>query len=153
MPIHDYRDLIVWQKSVDLTEHIYAIVQRFPTEERYGLSSQMRRAATSVASNIAEGNAFLSRTQYIRYLGLARGSLFELATQIEIATRLTYLNSSDARSIRSEIDSISRLLQRLNQRLRESRTPARSRSRPLPADPRRATPDASPRPPSAAASR
>jgi len=87
MRIHDYRGLIVWQKSVDLTQHVYELVRRFPAEERYALSSQMRRAATSVASNIAEGNAFFHRARYIRYLGLARGSLFELGTQIEIAAR------------------------------------------------------------------
>ena len=152
MPVHDYRDLIVWQKSVDLTQRIYRIVRRFPAEERYALSSQMTRAATSVASNIAEGNAFFYRAQYIRYLGLARGSLFELGTQVEIATRLTYVSVTDAGDILADIDSISRMLQRLHQRLRQSPAPARSRPRPLPPTPRRATPPASPRPPSAAAS-
>lgn len=146
MRVHDYRDLIVWQKSVDLTQHIYAIVERFPPAERYGLSSQMTRAATSVASNIAEGNAFLYRAQYIRYLGVARGSLFELGTQIEIATRLTYISPPDASSIFAEIDSISRMLQRLQQRLRESRMPSRSHPRPLPPSPRRPSAAASHRP-------
>lgn len=149
MRVHDYRDLIVWQKSVDLTQHVYELVRRFPAEERYALSSQMRRAATSVASNIAEGNAFFHRAQYIRYLGLSRGSLFELGTQIEIAARLTYIEPTDASTILAEIDSISRMLQRLSQRLRESRTRERTDSQPLPASRRRALTAASPRPPPA----
>jgi len=152
MRVHDYRDLIVWQKSVDLTHHVYELVRRFPAEERYALSSQMRRAAISVASNIAEGNAFFHRAQYIRYLGLARGSLFELGTQIEIAARLTFIEPTDASTILVEIDSISRMLQRLSQRLRESRTPERTDSRALPASRRRALTAASPRPPPAVAS-
>ena len=147
MRVHDYRDLIVWQKSVDLTQRIYRIVRHFPPEERYALASQMTRAAISVASNIAEGSAFLYRAQYIRYLALARGSLFELSTQVEIATRLTYISVTDASDIFVDIDSISRMLQRLHQRLRESRAPARSRPRPLPPSPRRPLPAASHRPP------
>ncbi|HKV52429.1 MAG TPA: four helix bundle protein [Gemmatimonadaceae bacterium] len=148
MRIHDYRDLIVWQKSVDLTELVYQIVQRFPAHERYGLSAQATRAAISVASNIADGNAFQHRSQYIYYLDVARGSLYELATQLEIATRLTYISLADSPDAFSKIDSISRMLLRLRTRLRAT-APSQA-TRPVPRSPR-AKP-ASPRPPPAAAS-
>jgi four helix bundle protein len=148
MRIHDYRDLIVWQKSVDLTELVYRLVKHFPPHERYGLSSQITRAAVSVASNIAEGNAFVRRAHYIHHVDLARGSLYELATQLEIATRLTYVPTGDSSAAFSMIHSISRMLLRLRTRLRAS-APSPS-VRPVPRSPR-AKP-ASPRRPPAAAS-
>ncbi len=150
MHIYDYRDRIVWQRSVDLTVRVYDIVNHFPPAERYGLASQMSRAAVSVASNIAEGNAFSHRAQYIRFLGFARGSLFELGTQVEIATRLTYICPSDAVRVFADIDSISRMLRRLQQRLRE--TAKCTNPRALPPSPRRPAAAASLRPPPAAVS-
>jgi four helix bundle protein len=147
MHINDYRDLIVWQKSVDLTERVYDIVKHFPACERYGLSSQMTRAAISVASNIAEGNASSHRAQYIRYLGVARGSLFELATQVEIATRLAYIPATRAARVFTDVEAISRMLRRLQARLREGAHP-----RPLPSSLRRPQAAASRRAPKAPAS-
>ncbi len=143
MRVHDYRDLIVWQKAVDLTELVYQLVKDFPVAERYGLSSQLTRAAVSVASNIAEGNAFNHRAHYIHHVDMARGSLYELATQLEIARRLTYIDADNASSASSLIDSISRMLYRLRTRLQVK---ARgSASRPIPHSPRRPA-AASPRP-------
>lgn len=148
MRIHDYRDLIVWQKSVELSELAYRLVKAFPPHERYGLSSQITRAAISVASNVAEGNAFPRRSHYIYYVDLARGSLYELATQLEIATRLTYVTRADASTAFSLIDSISRMLLRLRTRLRTSApSPATG---PFPRSP--GAKPASPRAPSAPAS-
>lgn len=118
MRINDYRDLIVWQKAVDLAELVYRLVKRFPVAERYGLSSQLTRAAVSVASNIAEGNAFYHRAHYIHHVDIARGSLYELATQLEIARRLTYIESDKAERAFLLINSISRMLYRLRTRLR-----------------------------------
>jgi four helix bundle protein len=150
MPIHDYRDLIVWQKAVDLTELVYELVRHFPAAERYGLCSQLTRAAVSVASNIAEGNAFNHRAHYVHHVDLARGSLYELATQLEIARRLTYVQPDQAARVFSLIDSISRMLYRLRTRLRACAPSAASR--PIPHSPRHASSAASPRPPPVAAS-
>ena len=77
-----YRDLVVWQKSMELTEEIYRLVKTLPREETYGLSDQMRRAAVSVPSNIAEGHGRNSEKEFIRFLCMAKGSVFELETQI-----------------------------------------------------------------------
>ena len=86
-----FRDLIAWQKSVALAKAVYQVTQRMPETERFGLTSQMRRAAVSIASNIAEGNARQTLRDYIHFLSIARGSLAELETQITIARELSML--------------------------------------------------------------
>lgn len=86
--MHTYRDLTVWQKSIELARCIYQITEKFPKEERYGLSSQMRRAAVSIASNIAEGKLRGSDKEFRQFLLIAFGSGGELETQIEIAKLL-----------------------------------------------------------------
>ena len=82
---HSFRDLVVWQRAMQLTVAIYRLTQKFPHEEMYGLSSQIRRSAVSVPSNIAEGHGRLNKGEYRQFLGVARASNFELQTQIEIA--------------------------------------------------------------------
>ena len=82
---HSFRDLTVWQRSMQLTVAVYRLTQKFPREEIYGLTSQIRRSAISVPSNIAEGHGRLNTGEYRQFLGIARGSNFELQTQIEIA--------------------------------------------------------------------
>jgi len=89
-----HKKLIAWQKSMDLVERVYEISRKLPREEIYGLTSQLRRAAVSVPSNIAEGAAGRSPVQFRHYLGVAIGSLNELATQIEIVRRIGYLSAS-----------------------------------------------------------
>lgn len=89
--IQSYRDLVVWQRGVELSLDIYRCTGDFPADERFGLVSQLRRAAVSVPSNIAEGFGRGSRQDYLRFLKVARGSLFELETQLTIACRLEYL--------------------------------------------------------------
>lgn len=86
----DYRELIVWQKAVDLTLLVYRMTQAFPTSEMYGLTSQMRRASVSVASNIAEGRGRIGVGEFRQFLGVARGSTCELLTQIHVARRLEF---------------------------------------------------------------
>jgi four helix bundle protein len=86
--IDSHKDLIVWQKSVSLAISVYSATASFPNAERFGLSQQMRRAAISIASNIAEGSARHYRTEFVQFLYLARGSLAELETQTLIAIRL-----------------------------------------------------------------
>ena len=89
-----HKKLIAWRKSMDLVEKIYELTKNFPREEIYGLSSQLRRAAVSVPSNIAEGAADRSQVQFRNYLSVAIGSLNEMATQLEIAFRIGYLNET-----------------------------------------------------------
>jgi len=93
--IRNHKDLEVWKKSMDLVSNIYKITESFPNKELYGLTNQIRRAAVSVPSNIAEGAARSSKKEFIQFLYIALGSLSELETQIIIASRLEYLNNLD----------------------------------------------------------
>jgi four helix bundle protein len=86
--VRSFRDLLVWQKSMDLTLVIYRLTQKFPREEVYGLTSQLRRCSVSIPSNIAEGQGRLNTREFKQFLGIARGSNCELQTQLEIARRL-----------------------------------------------------------------
>jgi four helix bundle protein len=88
--VQSFRDLLVWQRSIQLTVAIYRITQSFPREETYGLSSQIRRSAVSVPSNIAEGQGRLTSGEFKQFLGIARGSNCGLQTQLEIARALGY---------------------------------------------------------------
>jgi four helix bundle protein len=90
---HSFRDLIVWQRAMQLTVSIYRLTQGFPREEMYGLTSQIRRSAVSITSNIAEGHGRLNTAEYRQFLGIARGSNFELQSQLEIARALKSGNS------------------------------------------------------------
>ena len=84
----DYRDLLVWKKAIELTVCIYKLARTFPQDELYGLSSQMRRASVSIASNIAEGRGRLNPTEFRQFLGMAQGSIYELQTQLVVAKNL-----------------------------------------------------------------
>ena len=99
-----HKKLIAWQKSMDLVERVYEISRKLPREEIYGLTSQLRRAAVSVPSNIAEGAAGRSPVQFSHYLSIAIGSLNELDTQIEIVRRIGYLGVSATAEIEALID-------------------------------------------------
>lgn len=90
--VNSYRDLLVWQKAMGLVTEIYSISQSFPSSEMYGLTSQIRRCAVSIPSNIAEGYGRHSTADYKRFLQISVGSLFELQTQIEIAFNLNYIS-------------------------------------------------------------
>jgi four helix bundle protein len=91
--VQSFRDLLVWQKSMELTTAIYRITQSFPREEMFGLTSQLRRSAISIPSSIAEGQGRLNTREFRQFLGVARGSNCELQTQLEIARRLGFGNS------------------------------------------------------------
>ncbi|HEX8220640.1 MAG TPA: four helix bundle protein [Chloroflexia bacterium] len=108
--IRSYRDLIAWQKAMDLVEHIYVGTRNWPKAELYGLTNQVQRAAVSVPSNIAEGQGRTSTKEFLHHLSIARGSLFEVETQLLIAQRLNYLTKTDADRLLSEAGEISRLL-------------------------------------------
>lgn len=101
--VQSFRDLLVWQRSLQLTVAVYRLTQGFPREETYGLASQIRRASVSIPSNIAEGHGRLSRGEYRQFLGIARGSNFEVQTQLEIARAL---NMGDGK-LMDEAESLS----------------------------------------------
>lgn len=108
--IESYKDLIVWQKSMDLAELVYQVTETLPSSENFGLKSQIRRAAISIPSNIAEGYGRQSSGSYKQFLMIARGSLLELETQIELSVRLKYLHKEKVSNIESCIVEISKML-------------------------------------------
>jgi four helix bundle protein len=97
-PVQSYRDLIAWQKAIELVTEIYRATQGFPDRERFGLTSQLRRAAVSVPSNVAEGQGRRSTGEFKQFLGHARGSLLEVETQIFIANNLGYFRKNKAQA-------------------------------------------------------
>jgi four helix bundle protein len=103
-----YRDLKVWQDAMSLTVRIYAATAHFPNEERYGIVQQMRRAAVSIPSNIAEGYGRQTSRQRYSFLENAMGSLFELETQTELSSRLGFLNDSEAHDLSDTIRNLGR---------------------------------------------
>ncbi|MCL1875330.1 MAG: four helix bundle protein [Synergistaceae bacterium] len=110
MVVTHYKDLIVWQKAMDLVCLIYEITKAFPKEELYGLTSQIRRAAVSVPSNIAEGQGRKSTAEFRHFLSIARGSLAEVETQLIIAVRLNYLGKSQFQEIMDIHEEVSKMV-------------------------------------------
>ncbi len=113
MKAKSYRDLIVWQKAMDIVELVYHATENFPKVEQYGLASQMRRAAVSVPSNIAEGQSRHSTKEFISFLSIARGSNAEIETQLIIAVRLNFLNQTDADIIFDKCAEVGKMLNSL----------------------------------------
>jgi len=110
MTVQCYRDLEVWQLAVELVTLVYRSTASFPKEETYGLTNQIRRAAVSVPSNIAEGQGRRSTREFLHHLSIARGSLMEVQTQAEIAKRLLYLKQEPADQVSQLSASVARLL-------------------------------------------
>ncbi len=115
--VKSYKDLLVWQRSMDLVETVYRFTGSFPSVEQWGLVSQMRRAAISVPSNVAEGYGRQATGEYRHHLSIGRGSLLELETQVLLAKRLRYLQPADADSVLNEIEEISRMIATLVSKL------------------------------------
>lgn len=113
MKINSYKDLIVWQKSMDLARIVYAASQKFPKEETYGLTSQIRRAVVSVPSNIAEGYARKSSKEYLQFYCIAYGSVLELQTQLILCRDFGYIASANFRRIESLTEEVSKMLHAL----------------------------------------
>lgn len=106
-----YKELIVWQKSMEFVDWVYAMLKTFPREENYRLCDQLARAVVSIPSNVAEGNGRNSKSDFARFLSIARGSLYETMTQLEIAKRQGYINDLTqaeeyANSIRKMLNSL-----------------------------------------------
>ena len=108
--IKSRRDLIAWQKAMELVVETYKVSREFPKEELYGLTSQMRRAAVSVPANIAEGQGRRLSGEFIHFLGNARGSLLELETHLEIALRLGYIEEKKYQPVQDQIQEVGRIL-------------------------------------------
>lgn len=115
-----YRDLVAWQKSIALAESIYRVSSSFPPDERFGLTSQIRRAAVSIPSNIAEGHGRRSKLEFCRFLKIALGSCREVETQIILAGRLQLADREALRDVLIEAEEIARIIQGLLRSFRES---------------------------------
>lgn len=118
--MQSYKELLVWQRSMALASGVYQVTKLFPREGTYGLSSQLRRSAVSVPSIIAEGQGRASRGEFIQFLCTARGSLFELETQLIIAGELGYLKPDSGTQIFTDLTRVARLLNALISSLRPS---------------------------------
>jgi len=110
MAERNYTDLIAWQKSMGLAQELYRATARFPKEEMYGLTSQLRRAAVSVPSNIAEGQGRRTTGAFLQHLSIAHGSLRETETQMLLAARLGYLSDKAAASLMKQAGEVGRLI-------------------------------------------
>ena len=120
MKIKNYKDLNIWKRSIEIVENIYKITKNFPKEEIYGLTSQLRRSAVSIPSNIAEGFARFSNKEYKQFLFISLGSCAEFSTQIIIALRLGYFENKKADKLLNEIDEISKMTMSLIKKLNTS---------------------------------
>jgi len=115
--IHSFQDLEVWKRSVDLTEAVYRQSGGWPKEEKFGLTQQLRRAAPSVAANIAEGAERNGTREFLHFLGIAKGSLAEARTFLVLAGRLNYLDETAFRDLQRQSEDISRMLAGLTKSL------------------------------------
>ena len=107
--VNSHKDLLVWQRSMDLVESVYRLTSRLPANEQFGLTSQMRRAAVSIPSNIAEGYGRQATGEYRHHLSFSRGSLLELETQAILCLRLRYLTEDELQPVLKEIVEISKM--------------------------------------------
>lgn len=115
--VSSFRDLRVWQAGMDLVEKVYLLTRNFPAQEMYGLTNQMRRAAVSIPSNIAEGHSREHSKEFLNFISIAQGSLAELQTQAEIAGRLHYLTDEEIQAVIDRSASLSKQLYSLRNAL------------------------------------
>ena|SRR6476660_1342633 len=120
MSIKSYRDLEVWRRSIELAEKIYSVVRQLPPDERFGLSSQMRRASVSVPSNIAEGSGYGTTRRYVHHLRIAAGSNCELQTQLTLSARLRLLEPAQVDALLNQSNEIGRMLSGLIRSLQKN---------------------------------
>jgi len=119
--VKSYRDLLVWQKAVDLVTCCYALTKLLPRSETYGLVGQIQRAAVSIPANIAEGHGREHLGDHLHHLSIANGSLMELETHFVISQKLNYLDAADVDRVLAQSGEISRLLSGLTKKLKEKR--------------------------------
>ena len=109
MKIHNFKELLVWQKAMSLTEFAYQLTSSFPIEEKYGLTSQIQRCAVSVPSNISEGSGRVSVKEFQHFISVAMGSLFELETQVTLALRFNYISNEQFQTFETMIKPIQKM--------------------------------------------
>ena len=112
-PIRDYKDLHVWQKGMQLAKEIYLLTGKFPSEEKFGLVSQMRRAAVSIPSNIAEGQARNTSGEFVQFISHAEGSAAEVDTQLRLSIELGYYSTNDLETVFRLLTDVQKMLKRL----------------------------------------
>ena len=115
--MHDYRKLLVWTESIEMAAEIYKITKSYPSEEKFGLISQMRRAAVSVSSNIAEGAGRNTKGENRQFVGIAIGSCVELQSQLYLSVKLDFLKSEDAKPLLNRSEHIKNMLKKLRRTL------------------------------------
>jgi four helix bundle protein len=120
--IQSYRELIVWQKAMDLVEAVYLATLGFPRDEIYGLTAQIRRVAVSIPSNIAEGQGRSSTRDFLHFLAMSRGSAKEVETQVLIAERLKYITKQTSAELIAQITEVGRLISGLSNSLKKKQT-------------------------------
>jgi four helix bundle protein len=120
--IRDYRDLIVWQEAMEIAESVYSLTRAFPREEAFGLTAQMRRAAVSIPSNVAEGFGRAQRKTFVQFLRIAQGSLKELETQAQLASRVGLLSTEDLSGLLVRSERLGRRLVQFVRSLERSST-------------------------------
>jgi four helix bundle protein len=116
-PAEGYRDLLVWQKGIEVAKFTYLFTRSFPSEEKFGLISQMRRAAVSISSNIAEGQARHTTGEFIQFISHAEGSVAELSTQSHQAIELGFINRESAAQSLALLEELHRMLNELRRKL------------------------------------
>ena len=127
MNTRTYRDLLVGKRAMDLVEAVYKLSEQFPEREKFGLTSQMQRAAVSVPANIAEGYGRVHRGDYVHHLSIARGSLAELETHVAIGVRLGYANREDALHVWEIAQDVGKMLRSMIQTMQRESTDKKTR--------------------------
>jgi four helix bundle protein len=115
--MNKFRDLLVWQKAMDLAEHVYTLTKDFPVDERYGLQSQVRRCSVSIASNIAEGAGRNSNKEFKYFLSISLGSSFELETQLLLAAKFNYIVKENLEEVIARLQEVQKMLNGLQKSL------------------------------------
>lgn len=116
--MHNLKEIKIWHKAIDLAADVYRVTADLPKEERYGLTSQLRRSAVSVSSNIAEGAGRNTNGEFVHFLGVANGSAYELQTQLILAVKLSLLQEKNIKPLLSELDSLQKMIYRFQETLR-----------------------------------
>lgn len=119
MAVHDFEDLTVWQKAMDLAVEVYRLTERFPPDERYNLTSQLRRAAGSVSANIAEGNGRGGTRDYVNFLSHSRGSLNETRSRLILSHRLGFISKTELATATALMREVGRMLTALRRSLQK----------------------------------
>lgn len=120
--MHNFRDLRVWKKAIHLTSKIYSQTETFPNEEKFGMTSQIRRSAISIASNIAEGSGKSSNKDFARFLEVAFSSAYELETQLIISKNINFLNETECKVVIDDVQEIQKMLYGLIKSLRNKQS-------------------------------